>query len=88
MLIVQSDGVGDVQSTVVCPVTSQDEEAKVLRLALEPSATTGLERRSWIMVEKVTALPQAKLAKRIGEISSEEMEFVGAALSYVLGLAR
>lgn len=88
MLIVQNDGMSGVRSVILCPVTSQEQEAKVLRLALEPSERTGLEKRSWVMVEKLTALPREKLSKRIGELSPGEMDFVSGALSDLLGLGR
>ncbi len=88
MLIVQNDQFDEIRSVVLCPVTSQDEEARFLRLVLQPGERTGLERKSWIMVEKLTALPRVKLRKRIGELSNDEMELVSATLSDLLGLAR
>lgn len=88
LLIVQSNATDHFSSVILCPITSQDEEAKVLRLPLEPGALNGLKHRSWIMVEKIGALPRDKLANRIGSLSLDEMDHVSAALTELLGLAR
>ncbi len=87
VLIVQDDAYRDTASVTVCPVTSDETEAAVLRQALDPDTKNGLRRPSRVMIDKITTLPRARLGRRIGALSIEDMAHVDRALLVFLGLS-
>jgi len=74
-LIIQSDRYSDDESVVVCLVTSHETDISGLdyRVALPKSDTNGLKVDSFIMLDKIVAIPRLKLVKRIGVVESEKM---------------
>lgn len=74
-----------VDSVVLCPVTSDLRHAP-FRVPLPPTTQNGLRLPSEVMVDKPVTLPRAKLAGRIGALSSAQMEQVDGALMLLLGL--
>lgn len=88
MAILQSDRVANFKSVVVCPFTSSREAEGALRPLIQPSTVSGLDRPSWLMVDKLSAIARAKLDKKVGELSPDEMDAVAAALADLLGLDR
>ena len=75
-------------SIVGCPLTSLDVQANAMRLQLDPEARTGLQQRSWVMVEKIIAYDRTKLSRRIGALTTSEMELIDATLLDLRGLRR
>jgi mRNA interferase MazF len=70
------------------PLTSFLTDASLLRLTVNPSPLTGLERTSQIMVDKLTTVRRTNLGQRIGRIDSETMVSVEQSLAVFLGSAR
>ena len=86
-LIVQSDALADTDSVITCGFTTQTDDERHFRPQVLPAPTNGLGRTSYVMTEKLTAIPRDKLGKRIGVLGDDEMEAVEQALQLVLGLA-
>jgi mRNA interferase MazF len=84
-LVVQSRRVGDTGSIVVCLITSMEIDAPLLRVPLTADASTGLEKPSWVMVEKITAVERQEVAKVIGRANRATMRAVGYGLLHLLG---
>lgn len=85
-VIVQDKAVDAYDSIVVCLFTSHESEGLPFRVKVSPSESNGLDRESWVMVDKVAAAPKRSLGKYVGELESSCMEAVSSALSNLLGL--
>ena len=86
-LVVQGEAIdaGAYDSIVVCPMTSLVTGGELCRVLVEPTAETGLERQSEIMVEKLAGVPCRRLRDVIGRVDAETMRAVERAMLLVLG---
>jgi mRNA interferase MazF len=87
VVIVQDDRFDATSSITICAFTSDPTDAPLFRLLVEPSAVNGLDKASRLMVDKVTTVSKAKLGRRIGRLSDNDMVRVNRALLIFLGLA-
>ena len=86
-LVVQTDLLNPTHASfIVCPFTTDRIAAPAFRPDFEPSAASGLERLSQLMIDKITALPREKVGRRIGRVSESDMQRVDRQLASVLGL--
>lgn len=74
-------------SMTVCPFTSMDVPAPLLRLRISPDDVNGLDAVSWIMVDKLTTVRRRHLTQRIGRLSSTQLVDLERLLMVFLGLA-
>ena len=75
-------------SLVLSLVTTEKVEAlRLLRPMVEPTPENGLRAQSFIMTDKLVALPRSRLGRRIGALAADELAAVEAALLVLLGLA-
>ena len=84
-LIIQSDLLAETESVVTCLFTTHDNAAIPSRVAIAATADNGLLEDSDLMADKVTAVPRARLGRRLGAISEAEIARVEDALLVVLG---
>lgn len=87
MLIVQADGFDATASVLVCLLTSAQDDVPSARPRLEPTTANGLLVPSRVMADKLTAVPRARLGRRIGQLEPAALAEVERALLVVLGLA-
>ena len=87
VLILQSDLLMGTDSTIICPFTTHDNEQIPTRVKFTPNAENGLREPSDLMTEKITAVPRTKLGKRLGVVTSDDMERAEEAMLMVLGFA-
>ena len=87
VVIVQDDRFDATSSITVCPCTSDPTEAPLFRILVEPSTLNGLANASRLMVDKVTTVPKAKIGKRVGRLSDEDVVRLDRAMMVFLGLA-
>lgn len=87
VVIVQDDRFDATVSVTVCPLTSNPVEAPLTRIAVEPTAATGIEQASQIMVDKITTMPRASVCDRLGRLAEADVIRLGRALVVFLGLA-
>ena len=86
--VVLQDNVFDATASITaCPLTSYLTSAPLLRLSIEPSPVNGLRTASQLMIDKITTVSKAKLEKRIGRLSDEDVVRVKRAVLVFLGLA-
>ncbi len=84
-LIVQSDLLTDLDSVVLCPVTSDLRNA-VFRVTVEPNPANGLRELSQVMVDKLSTLPRTKISEPFGRLDVERMKAIERALLLVVGV--
>ena len=84
-VIVQSDRLSDVESVILCPVTS-DLRDLAFRLRLEPGPGNGLRVVSEVMIDKVMSIHRDRVTKVIGQVGAEVMSQLDNRLAAVLGL--
>ena len=90
-LIVQSDLLTDLESVVLCPVTSDLRNA-AFRVTVEPNPANGLRALSQVMVDKLSTLPRTKISEPFGRLDDERMKAIDRAAgkiwdSGLLGIA-
>ena len=86
-VIVQDDRFDATASITICVFTSDETDAPLFRLPVEPDEHNGLEKLSRLMVDKITTVPRDKLGKRIGRLSLRDMTRLERAMLVFLGIA-
>ncbi len=86
-VIVQSDRFDATASITVCAFTSDETEAPLLRLLVDPDADNGLEKPSRLMVDKITTVHKTKLGKQIGRLAAQDLARLDRAIVVFLGVA-
>jgi mRNA interferase MazF len=84
-LIVQTDLLAELDSVVLCPITS-DLRTASFRVMLEPTAGNGLRSLSQVMVDKLSTVPRSKISEAFGRLDDERQRAVDRALLLVVGL--
>jgi len=88
VVIVQDDRFDATASVTVCPLTTNPVDAPLIRIAVEPTAATGIEQLSQIMVDKITTMPRANLRDRLGRLADADLVRLDRVLLVFLGLAQ
>lgn len=86
-VIVQDDRFSSLNSVALCPLTTDPLDLSIFRIFLVPTERNGLLEESRIMVDKIAAVPRARLGQRIGRLSSAEVVALNRALVVFLGIA-
>ena len=84
-LVIQNDLLNELDSLVLCPVSSDLREAD-FRVTAEPSAVNGLRQTSQVMVDKLSTLPRSKVGETFGRLEVEKMRAVDRAMMLVIGV--
>jgi mRNA interferase MazF len=87
VVIIQDDSFDATDSITICAFTTDQTEAPLFRLAVEPNARNGLRTTCRLMVDKITTVPKAKLGARIGRLDDTDMLRLNQAILVFLGLA-
>ena len=88
VLIIQDDAFAVTASITVCLITSEPIEAPILRLKVKLTPENGLLKTSYLMVDKITAVPRNRLGQRIGMLADDDLLRLNRSLLVYLGLAR
>lgn len=89
VVVVQTDLINDTHpSTIVCPLTTQiiDLEHGLLRFAIHPDTTSGLEKKSDVMIDQLRALDNRRFIQKIGRLSDADQEKLNRSLRTILDL--
>lgn len=84
-VVVQSDALIQVDSVILCPITS-DVQAASFRLQVQAGETTGLRVTSEIMVEKILAVRRERIQRTAGRVEADTLSQLDGLLALVLGL--
>ena len=87
VVIVQDDSFDATASVTVCAFTTDDTEAPLIRLLVEPTEGNGLLLASRLMVDKITTVPKSKLGEQIGRLDDQTIGRLNQAILVFLGLA-
>ena len=84
VIIVQDDSFDETDSITICAFTTDETEAPLFRLPVEPNERNGLRR---MMVDKITTVPKTKVRARVGRLDDEDILRLNRAVLVCLGLA-
>lgn len=87
VVIVQDDSFDGTESITICAFTTDDTDAPLFRLPVEPNERNGLRVPCRLMVDKVTTVPKSKLGAHIGRLDDEDVLRLNQAVLVFLGLA-
>lgn len=87
VVIVQDDTFDATDSITICAFTTDETEAPLFRLPVEPNARNGLRTTCRLMVDKITTVPKSKVGARIGRLDDEDVLRLNRAIVVFLGLA-
>jgi mRNA interferase MazF len=85
-IILQDDAFAATASITICPLTTRQIDAPLIRLVVEPSEQNGLRATSHVMIDKITTVSKTKLEISIGSLSDEGLVRVNRAVFVFLGL--
>ena len=86
-VVIQSDKLITGTSVLVVLLTSAIADTPIYRLRLVPDKNNGLRQDSEIMVDKITALPCAKIGAVIGSLDDGTLAELNATLAVMIGIA-
>lgn len=88
VVVVQASETLDLmESITVCPITSVETGADLVRVSIAAGRRSGLDRDSWIMADKTVTVPRSALkAEPVGRVDAREMVALEAALRAWLDL--
>jgi mRNA interferase MazF len=87
VVIVQDDSFDATDSITICAFTTDETDAPLFRLAVQPSERNGLRATCRLMVDKITTVPRTKVGARVGRLDDEDSLRLNQALLVILGLA-
>ena len=85
--ILGDDSFDGTESITICAFTTDDTDAPLFRLAVEPNERNGLRIPCHLMVDKVTTVPKSKIGTHIGRLDDEDILRLNRAVLVFLGLA-
>jgi mRNA interferase MazF len=86
VVIVQDDSFDATASITVCAFTTDDTDAPLIRLLVEPTERNGLQLASRLMVDKIATVSKATLGKQIGRLDDRDISRLNHAILVFLGL--
>jgi mRNA interferase MazF len=87
IVIVQDDSFNASDSITVCAFTTDETDAPLIRLVVEPNERNALRTTCRLMVDKITTVPKSKLGSPVGRLDDEDMLRLNRAILVFLGLA-
>lgn len=86
-LVVQSTAFSALPSLLICPLTYEEIDAPMLRVAVGGSSETGLPQPAWAMTELLTAVPRERVGTVLGQVGGAVLRDLDRAMLAVLGIA-
>lgn len=86
-VIVQDDSFDGTDSITICTFTTDETEAPLFRLPVEPNERNGLRSPCRLMVDKITTIPKSRAGARAGRLDDEDILRLNQAVHVFLGLA-
>ncbi|MCK1737693.1 type II toxin-antitoxin system PemK/MazF family toxin [Bradyrhizobium sp. 138] len=87
VVVVQDDSFDATNSVTVCAFTTDETEAPLFRLKVEPNERNCLRASSRLMVDKITTVPKAKVGTLVGRLDDDDLLRLNRAMLVFLGLA-
>jgi mRNA interferase MazF len=86
-VIVQDDSFDGTDSITICAFTTDQTDAPLFRLPVEPNQRNGLRASCRLMVDKITTVPKSRIGARVGRLDDEDILRLNQAALVFLGLA-
>ena len=86
-VIVQSELFAELETIVVCPLTTEGAET-LTRLSLQPSEALPLTSACWVAVDKISTIRRRRVGQVIGTLKPADLQRVNGALLLVLGVGQ
>lgn len=87
VVILQENSFDATDSITICAFTTDETDAPLFRLPVEPNDRNGLRIACRLMVDKITTVPKSKLGMQIGHLNEEDILRLNQAVMVFLGLA-
>jgi mRNA interferase MazF len=87
VVVVQDDSFDATDSITICAFTTDETEAPLFRLLVQPNERNGLRSVCRLMVDKIATVPKSKVGNRVGRLDDEYMVRLNRAMMVFLGLA-
>jgi mRNA interferase MazF len=87
VVIVQDDSFDATDSIAICAFTTDETDAPLFRLPVQPNERNGLHAVCRLMVDKISTVPKAKVGAHIGRLNDEDILRLNQAVLVFLGLA-
>ena len=87
VVIVQDDAFGATDSITICAFTTDETDAPLFRLVVQPNERNGLHSACRMMVDKITTVPKSKVGARAGRLDLDDILRLNQAMLVFLGLA-
>jgi mRNA interferase MazF len=86
VVIVQDDSFDATESITICAFTTDETDAPLFRLPVEPNERNGLRAACRLMVDKISTVPKSKVGARVGRLDDEDILRLNQAVLVFLGL--
>ena len=87
-LVIQSDQFNEHTTVTVLPVTSTLVAAPLLRVTVQPTPESGLQKPSQVMVDKAMTVKRDKVGPAFGRIDADVLVEIERCLAVFLGVAK
>jgi mRNA interferase MazF len=87
VVIVQDDSFDATDSITVCAFTTDETDAPLFRLPVEPNERNGLRAACRLMVDNISTVPKTRLGACVGRLDDEDILRLNQAVLVFLGLA-
>jgi mRNA interferase MazF len=87
VVIVQDDSFDATDSITICAFTTDETDAPLFRLVVQPNDRNGLRAPCRMMVDKITTIPKSKAGARAGRLDDDDILRLNQAMLVFLGLA-
>ncbi len=86
-VIVQDDSFDATDLITICAFTTDETDAPLFWLPVQPNERNGLRAVCRLMVDKITTVPKTKVGARVGRLDDEDVLRLNQAVLVFLGLA-
>src|SRR5437868_11522349 len=87
VVIVQDDSFDATDSITICAFTTDETDAPLFRLSVQPNERNGLRATCRLMVDKISTVPKIKVGARVGRLDDEDILRLNQAVLVFVGLA-
>src|SRR3981189_1320552 len=86
VVIVQDDSFDGTASITICAFTTDETDAPLFRLPIEPNERNGLRVACRLMVDKIITVPKSKAGAHLGRLDDEDVLPLNQAVGGFLAL--
>ena len=86
VVIIQDDSFDATNSITICAFTTDETDAPLFRLLVEPNERNGLRAACRLMVDKITTVSKIKVGACVGRLDDEDILRLNQAVLVFLGL--